>query len=244
MANILNKIVEVKLSEIQQIKNPPPLADLLCEPSLSVIAEIKRQSPSAGKISGINDPVELALNYKKGGASAISVLTDKTFFGGSLADLRNVVNACPDMPVLRKDFILDQIQLNETKRAGATIVLLIVAILKDKLSSLLEKALGMGFDVITEVHDETELKIALEAGAKIIGVNNRNLDTFEVSLQTAERLKKQIPKGILTIAESGIFSIDDAKRMKDAGFNGVLIGEALVRSGNPVEFIQQIKRLP
>lgn len=208
--------------------------------SLAVIAEIKRRSPSKGNLATIAQPVELAKKYISGGAKAISILTDETFFGGHLNDLHQVTDTFkPNVaPVLRKDFIIDKIQIAEAYVANASAILLIVAVVKNKLKELLDYAHAIGLDVLVEVHDMAELQLAIDCHAEIIGINNRNLKTFVVDTACAERLIKHIPKHIITVAESGILTHAQARRYHEAGFNAVLIGEALVTSKDPEQFIR------
>lgn len=208
----------------------------------SVIAEIKRQSPSAGKIGVISEPEVLAKRYLSGNASAISVLTDHDAFGGSLCDLSTVRKHLPTVALLRKDFIIDSIQIAESAYHGADAVLLIVAALGMKTHEYLESCKSYGLDALVEVHNEYELAIALDAGATIIGVNNRDLHTFHVDLGVAERLSHRIPEKVLKVAESGMHSPEDARKMYSCGYDAVLIGEALVRSPDPDAFITQIRR--
>lgn len=207
--------------------------------TLAVIAEIKRRSPSKGHIADLRDPTQLARVYHDGGANAISVLTDLEGFGGTLNDLRAVVAAEKRFagefpgpcPVLRKDFIIDEIQLAEAAAAGADAVLLIISALgKERTGELLAAAGEFGLDALVEVHDEAELDAALEIGAQIIGVNNRNLNNFEEKLDTSLRLADKIPNGIVSVAESGITECVEAWKFRDAGFNAILVGEALVRA--------------
>lgn len=238
MHNYLDKILARKKQEVELLKETRTLKTA----RFSVIAEIKRKSPSVGEIKTIEDPVLLAAKYASGGASAFSVLTDGEGFGGSLRDLRRVAEAFPHMPILRKDFIIDPLQLIETVKCGATAVLLIVSALGERTREMLQMAKAMGLEVLVEVHDKEELKIAIEAGADIIGVNNRNLTTFEIDLKTAEELSPLIPKHVFKIAESGVKTAHDALRMKKAGYNCVLVGEALVRAENPAVLIQEIVR--
>lgn len=211
-------------------------------PDLSVIAEVKRRSPSLGEIRQINDPAELALKYCQGGASAISVLTDAKSFGGSLLDMRQVAHAVewqyPNVSVLRKDFIIHPLQLAEAVFAGANAVLLIVHAVGKNLKFLLQEAKRLGLEVLTEVHDFAELELALEAEAPIIGINHRNLTTFEIDLDISEILRPLIPPHILTVAESGIHQSAQAKHMRELGFDAILVGEALVRSNDPSKLIK------
>jgi len=207
--------------------------------TLTVIAEIKRRSPSKGHIAYIKDPALLSRTYWDAGASCISVLTDYEGFGGSLDDLREVVaeqqtfkdEYPPPCPVLRKDFTIDEIQIAEAAVAGASAVLLIVSALGEKRTKeLMDACERIGMEALVEVHDEDELKIAIDCGAKIIGVNNRNLRTFEVSLETARRLKPLIPDDVVSVAESGISGNLDAWELRDMGFNSILVGETLCRA--------------
>jgi indole-3-glycerol phosphate synthase len=212
---------------------------------LSVIAEVKRRSPSAGEIGSIHDPAELALEYCRAGASAISVLTDSKGFGGSLADLESVVHAVhthyPDVSVLRKDFILHPLQLAETRAAGADAVLLIACALGKELKPLLREAARLGLEVLTEVHDHSDLEAALEAQAAIIGINHRNLSTFEIDLEISAILKPLIPGQILAVAESGIYDSHTAQQMRARGFDAILVGEALVKARNRAQLIAQMQ---
>lgn len=214
----------------------------LQQSGLSIIAEIKRRSPSKNHLADIADPLLLAEQYVKGGARAISVLTDQPGFNGSLDDLRqlNQAKALYDTPLLRKDFILDEVQIAESIDAGANAILLIVAILQDKTDTLLKKARAAGLDVLVEVHTEAELQYALSIGADIIGVNNRNLTTFEVDTQNALTLKKHIPDTVITVAESGIHDAALGRAYAQAGFDAVLVGEALVKAESPEHMIQQL----
>ena len=217
------------------------LIDALCAPGLSVVAEIKRRSPSAGDIDTTLDPVTQAQKYVAGGASAISVLTEPDFFGGSLADL-SAVKAVVDVPVLRKDFTLDAAQIWEARAAGADAVLLIVAALSEMLlSELIGVAGQVGVDAIVEAHTADEVRVAVAAGAQIIGVNNRDLGTFVTDLSVAESVADLLPQGIVTIAESGVSDVDGARRMRNAGYDAILVGEALVRSKDPAAFVAALK---
>ena len=201
---------------------------------LAVIAEIKRRSPSKGILAPGLDPAEAAAGYAAGGAAALSVLTDGPYFDGSLDDLRTARAACP-LPVLRKDFTLDPLQVYEARAAGADAVLLIVAALPDDavLAALLSLAGELGLATLVEVDDEPGLERALAAGAGVVGVTSRDLRTFGEDLGRAERLAALIPPTVISVAESAIRSPADAQRMADAGFSAVLVGEALVRSRDP-----------
>lgn len=214
----------------------PPALDAeehLRRPGLSLIAEVKRASPSKGALSDIPDPAALAAAYAAGGATAISVLTEERRFGGSLADLDAVRDAV-SVPVLRKDFVVTEYQVVEARAHGADIVLLIVAALDDALlRSLLTRVRSLGMTALVEVHDEDETQRAVDAGASVIGVNARNLKTLEVHAGTFSRLRPLIPDGVVTVAESGITGPADAAAYAEQGADVVLVGEALVRDGDP-----------
>lgn len=199
----------------------------------AIIAEIKKASPSKGVLREDFEPAALAREYEDNGAAAISVLTDGPFFQGSLADLRAARQAVR-LPALRKDFTLNEYHVVEAAANGADAVLLIAAILEEKeIRDLRELAGGWGMAALVEVHNQRELKTALDAGADIVGVNNRNLKTFEVTLDTSLRLAEHIPAGVLKISESGIHSRADIQRLADAGFRAFLVGEHLLKSANP-----------
>ena len=211
---------------------PHALASALANSSrVNIIAEFKRRSPSKGVIREHAEPASLAREYERGGAAAISVLTEEDFFAGSLADLRAVREAVR-LPILRKDFIFDEYQVWESAVAGADALLLIVSMLADEelrsLRRLTEDELGM--DALVEVHSAAELQRALAAGAKLIGVNNRDLRSFEVSLKTSEELAAWAPPGTMLISESGLRSRGDLLRLQELGYRGFLIGETLMRS--------------
>jgi indole-3-glycerol phosphate synthase len=205
-----------------------------------VIAEVKRASPLKGELRENFNPVELALSYERGGAKAISVITEEVFFNGSLeylAAIRTVVS----LPILRKDFIIDPVQIEEAKAFGADFVLLIAGILKkEELSELISYAKRLGLSSLVEVHDEEDLETALSSGAEVIGINNRNLSTLKVDPEHCFRLKSLIPSRIPVIAESGIDNQEQIRRLKAEGFSGALIGTALVRHKNPEEFLQTL----
>ena len=204
--------------------------------SITVIAEVKRKSPSKGHIGHIPNPGLLSRAYHQGGAAAISVLTDNEGFGCSMVDLKQVVDEQENYqgshpgpcPVLRKDFIIDPVQIAEAAVCGASAVLLIVAVLGERTREFVDHTHTMGLDALVEVHDEVELKIAIDAGAEIIGVNNRDLRTFKVSLETSKRLRPLIPDGIIAVAESGIKEVADVSQLRSAGYQAVLVGEFLV----------------
>jgi indole-3-glycerol phosphate synthase len=202
-------------------------------PGSSVIAEVKRRSPSKGDLAEIADPAALARAYASGGAATISVLTEERRFGGSLADLR-AVRAAVDTPVLRKDFVVSDYQLLEARAAGADLVLLIVAALTDdELDRLHDGARELGLTVLVEVHDEAETERAVALGAELVGVNARNLKTLEVDPGTFTRLAPLVPEDRVLVAESGISGPADVAGFVAAGARAVLVGEALVRDGDP-----------
>jgi indole-3-glycerol phosphate synthase len=199
----------------------------------SVIAEVKRRSPSKGALADIPDPAALAAAYERGGAAAISVLTEERRFGGSLDDLR-AVRAVVDIPILRKDFIVETYQLVEARAAGADLALLIVAALDDDtLRRLHDEARELGLTVLVETHDESEVERALALDPELVGVNSRNLKTLEIDPDTFGRLAPQIPGDVVKVAESGIFGRGDVERFVGEGAGVVLVGEALVRDGDP-----------
>lgn len=209
-----------------------PMPDLRTRGS-SVIAEVKRRSPSKGDLAAIPDPAELAKQYSAGGAAAISVLTEERRFGGSLADLV-AVRAAVSTPLLRKDFIVTGYQLLEARVAGADLVLLIVAALDDdSLRRLYDQARELGMTVLVEVHDEPETERAVALGAELIGVNARNLKTLAVDHDTFSRLAPLVPADRVLVAESGITGPEDVARFVDLGARAVLVGEALVKDGAP-----------
>ena len=203
-------------------------------PALKIIAEFKRASPSVGIIQSDLSPADAARLYEQGGACAVSVLTDEEHFGGSMNDL-SAVRSSTHLPVLRKDFIIDEIQIYEAVTAGADAILLIVAALDDASLGELRKVAEdeLGLDALIEVHTSDELRRALNTGAKIIGVNNRDLQTFEVSLSTSERLIAEAPQDSVMISESGLRDPAQLRRLYALGFRGFLIGEQLMRAKNP-----------
>ncbi|MFQ6172611.1 indole-3-glycerol phosphate synthase TrpC [Oryzobacter sp. R7] len=224
------------LSELEAaVLAAPPALDAetaLRRPGLSLIAEVKRASPSKGPLSDIPDPAALAAQYALGGATAVSVLTEGRRFGGSLDDL-DAVRAAVDVPVLRKDFMVSDYQLWEARAHGADLVLLIVAALTDDdLSSMLHRTGELGMTALVEVHDEVETQRAVDVGAAVIGVNARNLKTLEIHPDTFSRLRPLIPEGVVTVAESGIAGPEDAASYAAQGADAVLVGEALVRTGD------------
>ena len=211
---------------------------------LRLIAEVKRASPSAGGIDVRLDAPAQARRYALGGAAAISVLTDGPGFGGSLDDLR-AVRAAVEVPLLRKDFVLDRYQLLEAREAGADAALLIVAALTPEvLLRLLDDCAQLGLSGLVEVHDDAELEIALRSGARVVGVNNRNLRTFQVDLAVSERLFPSLPENVKGVAESGVRTSADAARLFRAGAANLLVGEALVRATDPSRFLAELLGRP
>jgi len=222
--------LKARVREVPDAIDPLPA---FRSPGVSVIAEVKRASPSRGALATISDPAALAADYEAGGAAAISVLTEQRRFGGSLADLVEVRRSV-EIPVLRKDFIVTAYQLFEARAAGADLALLIVAALNDvELAGLVERAESIGLTPLVEAHTADEVRRAVDAGAKVIGVNNRNLQTLEVDTQTFARLAPLIPDGIVRIAESGVKGPKDVFELSRIGADVVLVGEALVTGGDP-----------
>jgi indole-3-glycerol phosphate synthase len=206
-----------------------------------IIAEVKRRSPSRGEIRADFDPVACATAYARGGAAAISVLTDEPFFGGHLSYLGKV-RAAVDLPLLRKDFLVDRYQVDEARVAGADAVLLIVAALAQQdLVVLHARAHELGLDALVEVHDEAELDRALEAGASAIGINNRDLRSFETDLAVTERLAPRVPEGVVVVAESGIFTNEEVRRLARAGAGAFLVGESLMRSEDVAQALRALR---
>lgn len=241
---ILDTIVARKKEEVAALKRrglpvlnqpqEPPrgfIAALLNAPGVAIIAEAKKASPSKGIIQPDFDPVRIARNYQNGGAHALSVLTDVDFFQGSL-DYIPLVRAAVPLPVLRKDFIIDPLQIEEAQAVGADAILLIAAILDEgQLRDYRLQAESYGMDALVEVHDAHELDKALAAESRLVGINNRNLNDFSVSLETTFTLLGKMPPGIPVVSESGIATVDDMKRLKAAGVKAALIGESLMRAG-------------
>ncbi|TRZ83585.1 MAG: indole-3-glycerol phosphate synthase TrpC [Actinobacteria bacterium] len=210
------------------------------ENRLAVIAEIKRRSPSRGALNHDLNPTDIALQYRNGGASCLSVLTDEEFFGGSVSDLQQA-RAAVDLPVLRKDFTVSMKDICDARIMGADCVLLIAAALsRNELQEFFEFASDLEIDALIEVHDETELTTALEIGATIIGVNQRDLKTFEVDHQRAVRMAAMMPDGIVKVAESGVRTRTDAQALRNAGYSAVLVGESLVTSGDIITSVKDL----
>lgn len=223
----------------------PSFRAALLRPMVAVVAEVKRRSPSAGSIRDDLDPGERAALYAANGAAAISVLTDRPFFGGSMEDLRAAVGQCP-LPVLRKDFIVDEVQILEARAGGAAAVLLIVRVLgSGRLGALLRFAASLGLDALVEIHTEAELDVALQAGAAIVGVNSRDLDTFTIDVASAWALIGRIPSDRVAVAESGIFGQSDVVQAAQAGADAVLVGTALSAAQSPERLLRtELSRVP
>ena len=204
-----------------------------------MIAEIKRKSPSKGDINLKLDPMSLAQEYEKGGAAAISVLTDFEGFGGTISDLK-LVKRGSKVPILQKDFIIDPIQISEAIAAGADAILLIVGALQERTGEFIQLAEEQGIDALVEIHGEEELKIAATAGAKIIAINNRDLRTFQVDLDHSVRLANRLPKECVKVAASGVKTVDEARRLYKEGFDAILIGETLVKAESPQKMIEEM----
>ena len=243
-AEVAERRRRVPLAEVRtRAESAPParhFAGALKRECVALIAEVKRASPSRGTLRTDLNPTQLAGVYAEGGASAISVLTDAKYFHGSLADLE-AVRAAVSMPVLRKDFVVDEYQLYEARAHRADAVLLIVRILSDaQLRDYIALARSLGLGVLTEVHDEAELDRALAADAHIVGINNRNLADFTVSLTTTERLAPRIPSDKIIVAESGVFTSADVERAARVGVHAVLVGEALMRAGDVATKVREL----
>jgi indole-3-glycerol phosphate synthase len=247
---ILDRIVEKRVVRIQKAKQSLPLSNLVeqctktdCKPRwfgkaisrtdcTNIIAEVKRQSPSKGVIREDFNHLEIARQYAQAGAAAMSVLTEEDFFGGSLTYLREI-HEHVDVPLLRKDFIIDDYQIYEAAASGASAILLITAILdNDLLTAFIQRASELNLDALVEVHTEAEMRRAAQAGAKLIGVNNRDLTTFQVDLETSIRLAPLAPPGAILVSESGITTGDDIGKLKGAGYRAFLIGEHFMRQND------------
>jgi indole-3-glycerol phosphate synthase len=250
MSNVLERIVDVTRDEVRRRRKEVPLADLearlgphregrpfaeaLVRPGVSIIAEHKRRSPSAGEIRAGATVTDIAQAYERGGAAALSVLTEGPHFGGTLADLEEARRAT-DLPILRKDFMVDAYQVYEAAVVGADAILLIVAALEPKvLSSLYAEAVGLDLDVLVEVHDEEELESALEVvDADVIGINNRNLVDFTVDVERTYELLSDVPAGKTVVSESGFHTREQIEELERVGVDAVLIGETLMRAPDP-----------
>ncbi len=262
--NILAEILDHKRSEVSESKKRLPAARMAtdaeaCKESTRgfrsalesaakprIIAEMKPRSPSRGVIRANFDPIGCANAYLAGGAAAISVLTDSRYFGGELGYLA-IVRRAVALPLLRKDFVVDAYQIDEARVAGADAILLIVAAFSEpnpvaEIRRLKGRAAALGLDALVEVHDEREFEIALECEADLIGVNNRDLGTFEVDLGISERLAGKAPEGVVMVAESGIFTAQDVARLESAGADAFLVGEALMREPDVGFALRQLRR--
>ena len=256
MATFLETVVERTRAELETRRQRVPAAELesrlgparrgrpfseaLIAEGISLIAEMKRASPSKGPIRPEATVTEVVSAYQRAGASAVSVLTEPNWFGGSLDDLVAARAAC-DLPLLRKDFVVDEYQLLEARVAGADAVLLIVAALeRGRMEELMGAASDLGLDVLVEVHDEKEVETAVEAGAEVIGINNRDLHSLEVDLETTFELLADVPAGTVVVAESGITENEDVERLERAGVDAILVGEALMRADDPVRAVREL----
>jgi indole-3-glycerol phosphate synthase len=241
---VARRSAEIPLGELEQQLGERtaqrPFSEALTRPSLSLIAEFKRRSPSAGQIrdgATVEDMVEA---YEAGGAAALSVLTDEVHFGGSLVDLRSA-RAASDLPILQKDFVVDPYQLHEAAVNGADAVLLIVAALEDgALAELYDATQGLDLDCVVEVHNERELERSLAIDAEVIGINNRNLDDFTVDVKTTTELITDVPAGKTVVAESGISERATLEDLDEIGVDAVLIGEALMRAEDPEAKVREL----
>ena len=224
----------VRFDGIERRSNPHRLRHALLRDGINVIAEFKRRSPSKGLIRPDADLKQIVKSYETGGAAALSVLTEEDYFSGSLDDLRTAKSSV-DLPVLRKDFVFDEHQVYESAAAGADAVLLIVAALDDEALTSLRRLAedDLGLDALVEVHTREEMQRAVACGANVIGVNNRNLHDFSVSLETSLSLAQDAPRDTVLVSESGLHTASDLSRLHDAGYRGFLIGESLMRSEDP-----------
>ena len=249
VAPLVRPVAESELAELNaRLPRPPSFAAALrrADGKLAVIAEIKRRSPSAGDIKAGANSLDQAKRYQAARADALSVLTDEKFFGGSLDDLRGVTahfrQNAPAIPCLRKDFMVHPVQVLQARDAGASAILIIVrALTDDEIKPLAAAARAAGLDALYEIHDEPDLARAVRHGAKLIGVNNRDLAIFKTDLGLSERLIPQIPQDVTAISESGIFTGADAVRVRAAGARAVLVGEALMRSPDPVALLAELR---
>ena len=234
---------EVLEERARQLEPAPRgfLRTLAQAPRPRVIAEIKRRSPSRGEIRPEFDPVAIARSYAEAGAAALSVLTDERYFGGSL-EVLEAVRSATELPLLRKDFLLEPYQIYESRVAGADAILLIVAALPpERLAELSACARDLELDVLLEVHDEGEMQVARQLSAPLVGINNRDLQTFRTDLSTTERLAPLAPEGALVVAESGIFALEDLRRLEAAGARAFLVGESLMRQPDPGRALRRLR---
>lgn len=227
-----SKIVEPYDANIPPSSNKGAFKRAIAKQNISLIAEVKKASPSKGVFVKDFDPVKIATSYEKGGARAVSVLTDNRFFQGSIDDLKKVKEAI-SLPILRKDFIIDPYQLYQSRAIGADAVLLIAAVLDEKeLKELITLANELGLDTLVEIHTAKELEKALLCGAEIIGINNRDLNTFNTDISNTMQIIRDIPDNCLVVSESGISTARDVEKLVDVGVDAILVGEALVTSDN------------
>ena len=245
--DVLTEIIAKKRERLRSLLvtgSPHKLRNALRNDGINIIAEFKRRSPSKGIIREGANPIEIARAYQAGGAVAMSVLTEEDYFAGSLDDLRAVKSAV-NLPVLRKDFIVDEYQVYESAVAGADAILLIVAALDDELLARLRRLAEdeLQLDALVEVHTSDEMKRAAAVGAKLIGVNNRDLRTFEVSIDTSLSLAREAPADAVLISESGLKSAADLQRLHEAGYRGFLIGETLMRADDPEQTLRSFRDL-
>ena len=248
MSDLLSQIVSRKRERLDEIKRRRPFSELraaviprseggrmvsaLRRDGINIIAEIKHRSPSRGIIRADFNPVDIARNYETGGAAAISVLTEEDYFGGSLDYLR-AVRSVTELPLLRKDFTFDEYQIYEAIEAGADAILLIAAVLDGpQFNDLMQTAHGLGLDVLVEIHDRAEAEDVLRFEVRLLGINNRNLQTFETDLATSINLADELPKTLTLVSESGIRTREDIDRLRAAGYDAFLIGEELMRAGD------------
>ncbi|MDQ0594750.1 indole-3-glycerol phosphate synthase [Chryseobacterium ginsenosidimutans] len=255
--NILDTIIKRKKEEISISKSRVPVEELKNSPFFNrqtlslkeslknksgIIAEFKRQSPSKGIINDKISPLEVVSAYENFGAGGISILTDKDFFGGSFEDVLSVRNSI-NIPILRKDFMIDEYQFYEAKSIGADVVLLIAACLSVKqVQEFTELSHELGLEVLLEIHSEEELK-HINSKIDLVGINNRNLKDFKVDLQHSVNLKNQLPNGILSVAESGIYTVEDYNYLKEKGFDGFLMGEYFMKSENPIKTFENFIKI-
>ena len=251
IAPLLRAVSEAELAQLDaSLPRPPSFARALrrADRTLAVISEIKRRSPSAGDIKAGASSLEQAQRYQTAGADALSILTDEKFFGGTLDDLRGVTahfaSHPPARPCLRKDFFVHPIQVLQAREAGASAILIIVrALTDDEIKALAAAATAAGLDALYEIHTEAEIARAVGHGAKIIGVNNRDLAIFKTDLGLSERLIPRFPRDVIAVSESGIFTGADAARVRAAGAHAVLVGEALMRAPDPGALIAQFRTI-
>ncbi|HEX2503345.1 MAG TPA: indole-3-glycerol phosphate synthase TrpC [Miltoncostaeaceae bacterium] len=256
MATFLETVVERTQADVARRRRETPAAELearlgpaprgrpfseaLIDEGISLIAEMKRASPSQGPIRPAASVADVVRAYQSAGARAVSVLTEPTHFGGSLDDLVEARAAC-DLPLLRKDFVVDEYQVLEARAAGADAVLLIVAALgRERLPELMATASDLGMDSLVEVHDEDEVEVAVEAGAEVIGINNRDLHSLDVDPGTTFRLLADVPAGTVVVAESGITERGHVAELEDAGVDAILVGDALMRADDPATAIREL----